>query len=383
MSEDRILILKRATVGSLVITAAGLILLLTGLATSEGLTRVSASLLVGSTFIIGVAVSGAFFIASHAIGQAGWHIGFARVLESMALFVPAGGILLLVALSDFSHLYHWAHEPVHGKESWLNPGFFFLRTILYLVLWTLFAIWFNRLFNRLENTGDLKYYHRLSVASALFLVVFAITEALAAFDWIMSTDPHWYSTLFGWYVFSSYWVSAIALIALLLLFFRSKGLYTELRDAHIHDIGKYVFGFSIFWAYLFYSQYMLQWYGNIPEETHYYVLRVYDNSPWFYILPVINFAVPLFLLMRNSAKTSTFWLGLTSVLVLIGHWLDFWLMIYPSVFGANSPIGLCEIGGLLLVTGLLLSFIFWRLSRLPSISLTRHPFFRESLTYKS
>ncbi len=350
-----------------------------GLAVGEP-TRLFATCLVSGTFLTGVALAGAFFIASHTLGQAGWHVALFRLFEATMLTLPVGLLFLVIAFYDFGHLYHWVEEPIPKKAVWLNVDGFFLRTGIYILLWVVLIWWLHRLSRRLDVPGDLRAFHWLSVASALFIVVFAITESLSAIDWIMSTEPHWYSTLFGWYVFSSYWVGAIALWVLVLVWMRARGIHPYLTDEHIHDMGKYLFGFSIFWTYLFYSQYMLQWYANIPEETKYFVLRVYENAPWFYLLPILNFAVPFFLLMRNEAKRSTFWLTIVALSVLAGHMLDFWLMIYPNVFGAGAPLGWIEVVGLLGALSLFVGVFFWVLRSLAPAPVG-HPFFRESLEY--
>ena len=198
-----------------------------------------------------------------------------------------------------------------------------------------------------------------------------------SWDWVMSVDPHWFSTLFGWYILSGMIVSAITVIAMVAIYLKSKGHLPMVNDSHIHDLAKYMFGFSIFWAYLWFSQFMLIWYANIPEEVTYFVTRIEDyNLPFFGML-VLNFVFPFLILMNSDYKRVPWFVMMAGVLVLVGHYVDVFVMIMPGTVGDRWYIGIPEIASVLLFGGLFLLVVFTSLTKAP-LTPKNNPFIKES-----
>ncbi len=295
------------------------------------------ALLLNNVYFLSLALMGAVFIAINYLVRSGWTTVIRRIPEAMTGFLPIGAALMLVLLFGLTRIYHWAephaadHDAVlQAKAPYLNVAAMAIRTILFLVLWLALAQALVLFSSRQDSDSDLKWTERSVRVSAVFIVVFALTFTLASIDWIMSLEPHWYSTLFPWYVMSSSFVAALALITLIAILLNAKGQFDELGDAHLHDLGKYVFAFSVFWGYLWFSQYLLIWYSNIPEETVYFRLRSGAWLPLFLLNPVINLAMPFVLLSAKSKRNIPLVVGVC-LLLIVGHWLDFFLMVMPSI----------------------------------------------------
>jgi len=223
-------------------------------------------------------------------------------------------------------------------------------------------------------------HKKLLKASAVFLVFFIVTESIASWDWIMSVDPHWYSTLFGWYVFSSMFVSAITVVALVTIYLKSRGYLEYVNDSHIHDLAKYMFAMSIFWAYLWFSQFMLIWYANIPEEVVYFVSRVENYSLFFFGMLVISFVFPLLILMNSDFKRVNWFVVIAGIFILVGHYIDIFVMIMPGTVGASWSVGIPEISAVLFFGGLFLFVVFTALTKAPLLP-KRNPFLKESTNF--
>jgi hypothetical protein len=305
------------------------------------------NLLHNTAFFTGIAFASLFFLATHTVAWGGWQTIFKRVPEAMMMFLPVGIILFgLIAAgvsmdatgTDF--LYLWSDESalkndklVIHKSAFLNP-FNYLLTLVVIGLWTLFAWTIRKLSIQQDGDRSLRKvnYEKIHMWSAIFLPIAGFSSAYAIWQWVMSVDTHWYSTLFAWYATVSVWISAICIMYLLILFLKSKGHLQNFTKEHTHDLGKYVFGFSVFWTYLWFSQFMLIWYANNGEETQYFFLRFEQFRPIFFINLFMNFVIPFLTLMMNSAKRATGTLGFMASLVLLGHWVDYYQMIKPGVW---------------------------------------------------
>ena len=308
-------------------------------------TRFWANFLHNAVFFTGIGLMAAFFMCVSITAWAGWYVVFKRVWEAMSLFLIPGLVLIaILGLSTFlgwNHLYHW-NDPdsvandviLQGKAGFLNKGVYLVGSLLLMSIWAFIIYRIRQLSIAEERNGDMndfKHHYAKRKYAALFLPLAGFGSAFVVWQWIMSIDAHWYSTMFAWYTGASWFVSMVALTILLLLFLQSKGYYQNVSTEHYHDLGKFLFAFSIFWTYVWFSQYMLIWYANVGEETIYFRERV-DNYPaLFYINILINFIAPFFILMRNDTKRKLGSLGFTAGLVLFGHWLDFFLMIRPGV----------------------------------------------------
>lgn len=270
---------------------------------------------------------------------------------------------------------------IAGKEGYLNKPFWTLRSILYLVLWVSVAITLRKLSLKEDLEGTTHWFMRTKFWAAIFLIIWAVTSSTMAWDWVMSLDPHWYSTLFGWYNFTSLWVACLCTIILILIFLKRNGYLAELNENHLHDLGKYVFGFSVFWTYLWFSQFMLYWYANIPEETRYFLDRARTNySVLFYANLLINFLFPFLMLMRRDAKRDLNALTIVASVLILSHWLDFFLMIMPPTVGEHWGIGFLEVGMFMTFAGLFLYIVFGELAK-ASLVPTKHPLYKESLDH--
>jgi len=319
------------------------------------------ALLVNTIFFLGIGIGTLFFLAIQYAAQVGWSAGILRVMESVALFVgiPLLGMLFLVVTGtmDLHHIWHWMQEGIMdpesanydaiiaGKEGYLNDTFFIGRTVAYLVIWAGAAYWLRR--NSLKEDalpeGKNMFFTQRKLA-AIFIVLYAVTSSTSAWDWIMSIDTHWFSTLFGWYTFAGMFVTALTVLNVLVMYLRVKNYLPWVNENHQHDLGKFMFAFSVFWTYLWFSQYMLIWYSDIPEETPYYLARFGEYKPLFITMLAFNFIMPVLVLMSRDSKRIMGFILMAAVFVLAGHWMDHYIMIMPGSVGYNYGFGLVEIG---------------------------------------
>jgi len=324
------------------------------------------NLLLDGFYVLSLSVSAMFFLASTRLTGARWSAGLRRVPEALMLTIPVAAALLAIVFFGRETLYVWAepgglsHEHGEaGRKFYLEPGFAFARMFLTLVVWGLFAWMFRRasIAQDGEPAKNLEHHSRLNKIAAAFIIVFAILFTLGAYDWIISLDPTWFSTMFGVYVFAGSFVQGIAAITLAVVMLRERGALREVATEHqLHDLGKMLFAFSIFWAYIWVCQYLLIWYGNIPEEVTHYLKRT--NGPWLFLFAlnfIVNWLVPFVVLMPVRAKKDPRVLRAVSVLLLVGRWLDWYLLIMPSVWSAPhiGPIEVAVAAGYAAIVWLL------------------------------
>jgi hypothetical protein len=291
-------------------------------------------------------------------------------------------------------LFHWTDESLYikgnanydpiisGKSSFLNQPFYIIRMIIFIGAWIFFAWWLRKQSVEEDLNGGLEYYHKSIRISAIFLVVFGVSSSISAWDWVMTIDTHWFSTLFAWYVFASWFVAGLAATTLAAVYLKQAGYLKILNVNHLHDLGKFIFAFSIFWTYLWFSQFMLYWYANLPEEVIYFQERLYGyNGHYSWILYgnlFLNFAFPFLVLMTRDAKRQMIMLKIVCFVVLIGHWMDFYLMIMPGTLRGESGFGFIELGTLLIFLGIFLTVFTRRLSS-ASLVPVNHPFLEEAV----
>jgi len=329
----------------------------------------------------------AFYAIQHA-AKAGWPIVLFRVMESITAYLPVGAVLIFVffviSSLHMNHLFIWMDpevvaqdELIQDKAGYLNVPFFLIRAAFYIIGWVAYRNYTRKLTLAQDVSDSPKIYSKLFKSSAAFLVFFLVTESMMSWDWIMSLDPHWFSTLFGWYVFGSMIVSAITTIALVSIYLIGKGYLDFVNDSHIHDLAKYMFGFSIFWAYLWFSQFMLIWYADIPEEVTYFVSRFNDYKVPFLGMIALNFVFPLLILMNSDYKRVPWFIVTSGMIILIGHYIDIYVMIMPATVGDQWFIGIPEISSMLLVGGLFIYVVAKTLTKAPLL-VKNHPFLKES-----
>ncbi|MFD1094231.1 quinol:cytochrome C oxidoreductase [Salegentibacter chungangensis] len=350
-----------------------------------------AALYVAAFFFFMISLGVLAFYAIQYAAQAGWSPVLFRVMEAITAYVIPGGIIVfvLLLLSGFhmNHLFIWMDpevvaedEIIQNKASYLNVPFFLIRAAIYLGGWMLFRQLLRKGSIKQDNATDNKWFKKNFKLAAGFLVFFIVTESMMSWDWIMSVDPHWFSTLFGWYVFASMFVSGITVIALMSIYLKSRGYLPFVNDSHLHDLAKFMFGISIFWTYLWFSQFMLIWYSNIPEEVVYFIARIEDYALPFFGMLVLNFVFPVLVLMNSDYKRVNWFVVMTGLIILIGHYLDIYVMIMPATVGESWFIGIPEISAVLFFAGLFAFVVFNALTKAPLL-VKRNPYLKESENY--
>ncbi len=368
--------------------------------------RFWASLLQNSVFFLLVVNAAMFFICATTLAWGGWQMAFRRVPEAISTVVPVIGvialaILLSIAFGSNHTIYHWTdaehvkHDTIlNFKKGFLNKGFYAGVTVVTILLWSVLG-WKMRQLSRktdnapfTNNAEARKYIWNNTIWAAMFMIVFALTVMSSLpWLWLMSIDAHWYSTMYSWYTFASTFVSGMALIALFVIYLKHKGYLEYTSQEHVHDIGKFMFAFSVFWTYLWFSQFMLIWYSNQSEETTYFKPRItgpYSGLFWFMF--VINFIAPLLILMKRDSKRNYTTLVFMACLIIFGHWLDLYQMVFPGVMmekesGVTSiPVILWDFGVALGFVGIIMFVTARSLSKAPLLA-KNHPFIKESLIH--
>jgi hypothetical protein len=351
------------------------------------------ALYVACIFFMLIAVGALAFYAIQWVAQAGWSPILFRVMEGITSYVLPGSIiffvLLVLAGFHFNHMFTWMADGVAdpkssnydhiiaGKTGFLNVPFFLIRAAIFLFGWNLYRYVSRKNSIKLDQTRDQSFFKKNYNAAAMFLVFFIVSESMMSWDWIMSVDPHWYSTLFGWYVFASFFVSGITVITLTTIYLKNKGLLPEVNKSHLHDLAKFMFGISVFWTYLWFSQFMLMWYSNIPEEVTYFVTRIENYNLPFFGMVVMNFVFPLLILMNADFKRLQWIVVMAGIVILAGHYVDFFNMIMPATVGDQWFIGVSEISSVLFFAGLFIFVVFTALTKAP-LSSDGNPYIEES-----
>ena len=361
-------------------------------------TRFWSVLLQNSTFFLLVVNASMFFICVTTLAMGGWQMAFRRVPEAISSVVPVFSILALLVFVGiiFGHkhsIYHWldkdhvAHDPIlKGKAAFLNPTFFMAWTIITLVLWSFVGAKMRKLSSQADENMDQeaskKFIWNNTVWAAVFIVFFALTVASTIpWLWLMSIDAHWYSTMYSWYTFASTFVAGMALVAIFVVYLKNQDYLEYVSEEHLHDLGKFMFAFSVFWTYLWYSQFMLIWYANIPEETIYFKPRMQGAYRGIFFLNlIINFVLPFLLLMRRGSKRNYTTMTFVAVLIILGHWVDFYQMVMPGTMHEHYSLGWFEFGILIFYAGLIMYFVGRGLSKKPLLAVY-HPFVKESLIH--
>ena len=347
-----------------------------------------AAVYVAAFFFFMIALGALAFYAVQYAAQAGWSPVLFRVMEAVTAYLLPGSLivfaLLLLSGLHVNHLFVWMDpevvaedELLQGKSSYLNVPFFLIRAALYIIGWNIFRHLLRKNSLRHDEVDHNRFFKQSFKLSAGFLVFFIVTESMMSWDWIMSLDPHWFSTLFGWYVFASLFVSAITVIALITIFLKARGYLDFVNDSHIHDLAKFMFGISIFWTYLWFSQFMLIWYSNIPEEVTYFITRIEDYKLPFFGMLILNFIFPVLVLMNSDYKRVNWFVVMSGIIILVGHYLDIYNMVMPATVGESWFIGVAEIAALLFFGGLFIFVVFNALTKAPLLA-KRNPYIKES-----
>ncbi len=353
-----------------------------------------ANLWLNNVYFTGIAIIGVFFVAFQFVAQAGWSSSIIRIPQSFGYFLPITGALMVLVfiaslLVGHQGLFHWTHpgimeedKLISGKSAYLNVPFFILRMVAYFGLWYWIFLKLRKLSLQEDFDKNVKYYEKQSFWSIIFIIVFAVTSSTSAWDWVLSLDTHWFSTMFGWYVFASWFVTGLAVITLTVVSLKNAGYLKMVNSSHLHDLGKFMFAFSIFWTYIWFSQFLLIYYAGIPEETiRFHTLLNGFGGMYkflFFFNLIINFVFPFLFLMTRDAKRYMILLKVAACGIIVGHWLDFYLMVMPFTLGDKGGISFIELGFIAIYAGGFILVVGSNLGKALLIP-KNHPMLEESM----
>ncbi|MBS1782890.1 MAG: quinol:cytochrome C oxidoreductase [Bacteroidetes bacterium] len=362
-------------------------------------TRFWIVLLHNSVYFLLITVACVFIQAAVSLAQGSWLIAYKRIPEAIGANVWIFGLITMIILfltafvfniDGHNPIYHWVHPDgdkiLEGKRGFLNPAMFVGFTVVTIGLWSFFGRKFRTISIDQEKASKnaTQNYWKTIRWSGAFLVVYALTQmSTTPWMWIMSIDAHWYSTMFSWYTWASAFVSGMSVILLIVVYLKNQGNLEIVTKEHIHDLGKFMFAFSIFWTYVWFDQYMLIWYANISEETTYFKIR--QQGPYgliWYATFVINFIMPILILMSRPSKRNYFTVSFMALVLIFGHWLDFYIMTMPGPLGEHWHLSWYELG---IFAGFIGLFIFTVANSLTKASLipNNHPLLKEALLHQS
>lgn len=352
---------------------------------------------IAAYLFFGISTTALFFLSVQNAAQSGWSVVVSRVMEAVASYIPYGGAMVLfvciAAVLHWNHLFHWMADGLTDsssehfdllitlKSDFLNKPFFIARIVFYILGFIFFVKYVKKGTKKLDENPTDKNYWNMYKRSVLAIVFFGFFSMAYAWDFMMSIDPHWYSTLFGWYLMISHLVSAIAVIIILCIFLKKSGYLPLFNDNHLHDLTKYMFGFSLLWTYLWYAQFMLYWYANVPEEVMYFLGRFDLYKPTFFTMLIPNFLLPLLVLVSSSMKRNFKVVPIMAVIIILGHWLDYFNAVMPGTVGPFWGIGFLEIGALLFVAGFFIFIVTREVAKL-KLEPEGNPLFHESKIYE-
>lgn len=402
MITERFEVPSRLRTTGLVLLIIGIVSLIAGFAVLAGggqyeQARFWTVLLQNSVYFLFISSASIFILAAAGLAQGGWIVAYRRVPEAIAANVWVFGLIALVVLfaivfglGEHNYVYHWIHpgddKILQGKSPFLNKGMFAGFTIVTIALWSWFGIKFRQNSIAMESApkNSTKLYWRMVALSGAFLFVYALTMmSTTPWFWLMSIDAHWYSTLYSWYVFASSFVSGMAMILLFVVYLKNQGKLQIVTTEHMHDLGKFMFAFSIFWTYLWFAQFMLIWYANIPEETGYFKIRMQGPySFFFWANLILNFVMPILILMTRPSKRNYFTIVFMAIVILFGHWIDFYLMTMPGPLQQHWQLSWYELGITCGFVGVMILVVSRTLSKANLVT-NNNPLLKEGLVHIS
>ncbi|MBN2475744.1 MAG: quinol:cytochrome C oxidoreductase [Pirellulales bacterium] len=399
VDDDRLTLSGTRPAVCAVLAIAGIGMLVAGLVLGwnrgDELKGFLASYLVSFCFFLSISLGALFFVALQHLVHAGWSVTVRRLAEILAANTFCMAILFLPILGPMmagnSSLYAWsnpaavdADELLQWKQPYLNVPFFAGRAVVYFLIWGLMARFFLANSTRQDDSGDPGLTRRMEKFSAVALILFSLTVTFAAFDWLMSLEPDWFSTIFGLYYFAGAVVAFFATLILFALALQQVGLVTQtITTEHYHELGKLLLGFIIFWGYMAFSQYMLIWYANIPEESVWYLAR--QTGPWTFVslgLLLGHLLFPFFGLLPREVKRRKLLLGAWAVWMLVVHWIDLYWLVMPTFAPEHLPFGLIDVCCILGVGSLFLAGLLWS-ARSRALVPVKDPRLDESLAFEN
>jgi len=409
MNTENFVIPSRAKMASFILMGIGLVsiicMFMMDKANEEehyhAATRAWSNVFAGSFFFMALALGAAFFLGLQYAAEAGWSTTIKRVIEAVTMYLPWGLslMMLLFILGQFHvhHMYHWMAEGISDPASanydeiisnkmGYFGWFWWTRTILYMAGWLYFTLKLRKNSidaDKLEIDVNNSYHWKNVKLGAWFMVLFAVTSSTASWDWLMSIDTHWFSTLFGWYIFSGMWISALVAITVLVIWLKKLGYLEYVQESTIHDMGKWMFAISFLWTYLYFSQFMLIWYSNIPEEVIYFQTRWESYKALMWTVLFVNFAFPMIMLMSRDCKRNFFFLMFVGTIIFMGHYLDLIMIVMPGTVGhAWTGLSWMEFGTFFFFLGLFIYVVLNALTKAP-LRVKNHPFLQESLHHST
>lgn len=351
----------------------------------QGGDRLWPNLLLNNYYFLSLAIGASFFMAIQYITQSGWSAMFKRVPEAMSAFVPVAFILMLVLFAGLHDIFHWTHSEavaqdslLQHKQPYLNIPFFSVRFAVFFGAWIVMTLILRKYSAKEDNEGGMENFRKSEFYSKIYIFILAISFTFFTFDWIMSIDSHWYSTIFSVKGFIAAFYHGTAVMVLIIILLNKKGYFPDLSKSHLLDFSRYVFMLAIVWGYLTFSEFMLIWYGNIPEETIYFAQRFeMGYKTLFYVNFVINWFVPFIILMSRHLDKNRNAIIAVLLILIAGNWIDLYVQIMPGTVG-NAAFGLVEVGTFVGFAGLFMLVFGYNLSKKNLIP-RNHPYLEESL----
>ena len=350
--------------------------------------RFWSNLLINGFFFFGIALGALFYLALQYATESGWGVVLLRIYEAIAQAMPIGIVVLIIVFLTGSlgmhDIYSWmdpekveADHLIWRKSGYFNQAFFWFRVIVYFATFLFFAHWFRKMSKREDVEGGTKIHFTMFRKAALFLVLFAVFSSTMSWDFIMSIDIHWYSTLFGWYTFSGIWLTGMIMVIMIIGYLKSQGYLELVNKSHIHDVAKWMWALSFLWSYLWFSQFMLIWYSNIGEETIYYWERIMEYKVLYFTMFGLNFVLPLVFFIARDVKRSWPFIIVIGTISFIGHWFDVFMMVMPGTLHDEWSFGMLEIGMFIMFLSVFVFTVLRSLGKAPLMQ-ENHPFFGES-----
>lgn len=347
--------------------------------------RTWANYLLNNYYFISIAIGAAFFGAIQYITQSGWSAMFKRIPEAMAAYIPFGGVFFLILYFGMHSIFEWTHKDIlqhdhllQYKSPYLNTPFFFIRAVVFFTAWTLFSKILRKFSLKEDEVGGIQYFEKSELYSKIFIFIIAITFTLFSVDMLMSLNPHWFSTLFAAKSFMAAFLHASSIITLIVIILSRIGKLEMLNRSHLHDFTRYIFMTSIVWGYFNFVEFMLIWYGNIPEETIWFVHRW--NGTYkilFFVNIVLNWLVPFLVLMPRKTSRSKMVIIPVIVILIIGQYTELYYIIWPAIVH-EAKFGLLEIGTFLGFVGIFALVVSTYLAKADLIP-KNHPYLQESI----
>ena len=353
-----------------------------------------ANYLIVNYYFFSIAMGGAFFFVIQSISQSGWSSAFKRVPEAMMSYIPFAALFFLLIWFGMNDLYQWSHKDivaldplVQHKSVFLNVPFFFVRMILYFVLWIVFVRKLRQisLHEDLADPADTNrimiLFSKTELYSKIFIFILAVTFSLSAIDWIMSLDVRWYSTIFALKNLVAAFLHGVSILTLIVFILYKRGYFPFLNEYHLHDFARYIFMLSIVWGYFWFAQFMIIWYGNIPEETAYYSIRWHEGWKVLFFTEIgLNWFIPFMVLLPVKASRNMTLITLVIIFLIIGQYIDLFVQVIPGTTGAMK-FGWISAGTFLGYAGLFALVVATTLSKAKIIP-SNHPYLDESLNHK-